>query len=91
MILSLTKIVGGIPFSAAINLSRSDEHRYIRCSGLPKNTYIQVNENTLGNVSCRYVEISENCDILSEQEWTNQISVNAVLNTNWSVYKATIG
>lgn len=91
MILALTKIVGGISFNDAVALACEDEQKYIKCSGLPRNKYLQISKNTVGTTVCRYLDISDNLDILVTHDWTHNINIGAVLNRNWSVYQATIG
>lgn len=89
MILILQKIVGNIPFSEAVRLSCDDTQRYIKCSNFFDTTYIQIKKDD-NKLQFRFVEISKNLDIIDTGPWSEFMNINDVLNTNWSIYMATI-
>ena len=90
MILLLERLVKDISFNEAVSLSINDEQRYIRCTNFFSTTYIQIRRED-NSLIFRFVEISENLDVLDEGPWEDRININDILDNNWSVYRATIG
>lgn len=52
-------------------------------------TYAQIKKDD-NNLQFRFVEISKNLDIIDTGPWSEFMNINDMLNTNWSIYMATI-